>query len=31
MKQLIIDFSYILLGISMLVEMLSQILLAYFG
>lgn len=31
MKQLIINFSYILLGISMLVEMLSQILLAYFG
>lgn len=31
MKQLIINFSYILLGISMLIEMLSQILLAYFG
>jgi hypothetical protein len=31
MKQLIIDFSYILLGISMLIEMLSQMLLAYFG
>lgn len=31
MKQLIINFSYILLGISMLVEMLSQMLLAYFG
>ena len=31
MKQLIIDFSYILLGISVLIEMLSQMLLAYFG
>jgi len=31
MKQLIINFSYILLGISMLIEMLSQMLLAYFG
>ena len=31
MKQFIINFSYILLGISMLIEMLSQILLTYFG